>query len=70
MNMNRTLTPIQIGVVVLTLITALIHLGLGFPFTSPLGILFLLNGLGYIALVAALYFMPQFAARRGKSAGP
>lgn len=56
--------PIQIGIVALTLITALIHLALGFPFNEPFGILFLLNGLGYIALVAALYVLPQFAGRR------
>lgn len=42
--------PIRIGVIVLTVGTALIHLYLGlqgFP-------LFILNGLGYLALLAAL----------------
>lgn len=67
MNAQRTsLTSIQIGVVVLTLITALIHLALGFPFGDSFGILFLLNGLGYIALVAGLYFLPQLAGRRSQ----
>ena len=52
---------LRIGVVVLALGTAIIHLylgSLGFP-------LFLLNGLGYLALVAALYLpIPQLARYR------
>ena len=46
----RTSDPILIGVIVLTIGTALIHLYLGlqgFP-------LFILNGLGYLTLLAAL----------------
>lgn len=46
----RTNDPIRIGVIVLTIATALIHLYLGLQgFT-----LFILNGLGYLALLAAL----------------
>lgn len=41
---------LQIGIIVLTLCTALIHLQLNFP--DPM---FILNGLGYLALLAALY---------------
>ena len=41
---------IQIGVVVLTVITAIVHLSLLFP--DPV---FILNGLGYLTLLAALY---------------
>jgi hypothetical protein len=41
---------IRIGVVMLTLIAALVHLSLLFP--DPV---FILNGLGYLTLVAALY---------------
>jgi len=41
---------IRIGVVVLTLITAIVHLSLLFP--DPV---FILNGLGYLTLLAALY---------------
>jgi hypothetical protein len=41
---------IRIGVVMLTLIAALVHLSLLFP-----DAVFILNGLGYLALVAALY---------------
>lgn len=44
------LGPLQIGIIVLTVATALIHLGLNFPDPA-----FILNGLGYLALVAALY---------------
>ena len=43
--------PLGLGIVVLTLITAAIHLYLG-----SLGLpMFVLNGLGYLALLAALY---------------
>jgi len=41
---------IRIGVVLLTLSTAAVHLSLLFP--DPV---FILNGLGYLALLAALY---------------
>lgn len=41
---------LQISIVVLTLVTALIHLTLNFP--DPM---FILNGLGYLTLLAALY---------------
>ena len=41
---------LRIGIVVLTLVTALVHLSLNFP--DPV---FILNGLGYLTLLAALY---------------
>ena len=41
---------IRIGVVVLTLMAAVVHLSLLFP--DPV---FILNGIGYLALLAALY---------------
>lgn len=50
------LGPIQIGIILLTAATAIIHLVLGIP--NGL-IMFILNGIGYLALVAALY-LPQF----------
>ncbi len=51
---------IRIGVVVLTLITAIVHLSLLFP--DPV---FILNGLGYLTLLAALYLpLPQLAPHR------
>jgi hypothetical protein len=43
-------TTIRIGVVVLTLMAALVHLSLLFP--DPV---FILNGVGFLALLAALY---------------
>jgi uncharacterized membrane protein len=49
-----------IGIIVLTLATAFIHLQLNFP--DPV---FILNGLGYLALLAALYLpVPQLARYR------
>lgn len=50
---NGTVTrlgPLQAGVIVLALATAIIHFTLVFPST-----LFILNGLGFLALLAALY---------------
>jgi hypothetical protein len=41
---------IRVGVILLTLIAAVVHLSLLFPDPG-----FILNGLGYIALLAALY---------------
>ncbi len=49
------------GIIVLTLATALIHLILGFSGPDPI---FILNGLGYIVLLIALYFIPQLAGMR------
>ena len=45
-------SPLRVGVAVLTLATATVHLYLGL--TAGLG-LFVLNGLGYLVLPAALY---------------
>jgi len=42
--------PVQIGVTLLTLATALIHISLLFP-----DVLFILNGLGYLTLLAAYW---------------
>lgn len=43
------MSPLRIGVILLTLATAIIHLQLNFPDPA-----FLLNGLGYLGLLAAL----------------
>lgn len=51
-------TAIRAGIVLLTLATALIHLQLNFP--DPI---FILNGLGYLSLLAALY-LPQLERYR------
>jgi hypothetical protein len=51
--------PLQIGIILLTLATAFIHLVLlnimMRQFTGSIDPLFTLNGLGYLALLAALY---------------
>lgn len=63
--MSVQLSNKQWGVVILTAITALIHLFLGFgSLPDTFGIIFILNALGYLALVAALYFLPQLADQR------
>ena len=55
---NTRLSVIQIGIILAGLATALIHFSLLFP--NPL---FILNGLGYLALLAA-YFLPIDLAKR------
>ncbi len=51
---------LRVGIVALTLGTALIHLSLNFPDPG-----FILNGLGYLTLLAALYLpVPQIARYR------
>ena len=55
-----TNVALQIGIVILTLGTALIHFRLNFP--DPM---FILNGLGYLTLLAALFLpIPQLARNR------
>ncbi len=52
------LGPRQIAIIVLTIATALVHLSLGL--SNPPDIMFLLNGIGYLTLVGALYLpIPQ-----------
>ena len=46
--------PVQIGIIVLALATALIHFALN-VMMGKLDVLFTLNGLGYLALLAALF---------------
>lgn len=57
---STTNAVLRAGIVVLTLGTALIHLQLNFP--DPV---FILNGLGYLALLAALYAPVTPLARYG-----
>ncbi|MBE2197782.1 MAG: hypothetical protein IAE79_04165 [Anaerolinea sp.] len=58
------LTTRQWGIVGLAVATALIHLALAFGGGGFFMVAFLLNAVGYLALVAALYFLPQFAKQR------
>jgi hypothetical protein len=52
---------VRVGIIVLTLATAVIHLWLAFQFPSP-DVLFMLNALGYLGLLAALYLpIPQLS---------
>lgn len=62
MTSSRTSADItlQFGVVILTLFTAFIHISLNFP-----DVVFILNGLGYLALLATLYLtLPRLAPYR------
>ena len=53
---------VQIGIMVLTIATALIHFTRNFP--DPM---FMLNGLGYLTLLVALFLpIPQLARYRSK----
>ncbi len=56
---KSTFGPLQIGIVLLTAATALIHIALAVPNAL---VLFYLNGLGYLALLAALYLPLAFLA--------
>ena len=54
----------QYGIIVLTAVTALLHLGLAFALPDPLFTpLFVLNGIGYITLLI-LYLLPQLGKYR------
>ena len=56
---------LQLGIVLLTLFTAAIHLVLAFAAPDPLFTpLFLLNGLGYLVLLAGLFLPLPFAQGR------
>lgn len=61
MDMVANLSSRQKAIVGLTLLTGVIHLVLGIQFSDAL---FILNFLGYFALVIALYFLPQLAGQR------
>jgi hypothetical protein len=56
-SVRTQLGPIQVGIILLTLATASIHLYLSSEiFASGMnGTLFILNGLGYLALLAGLF---------------
>lgn len=63
--MSASLNSRRYLIILLAVATGLIHLiVLGFLFGGPQP-LFILNGLGYLALIAALYFIPQLAGSRG-----
>jgi hypothetical protein len=49
---------VRLLVILLTLATALIHMGLAFQIPNGPDFIFLLNGLGYLVLVTLLYWPP------------
>jgi hypothetical protein len=59
MNQKIKVGPLQWGIILLTVVTALVHLDLAYSGIihrmSFLSIMFLFNGLGYLTLLAALY---------------
>ena len=59
---QTTLGPVQIGILLLALATAGIHIFLAIPANL---VMFYLNGIGYIVLALAL-FLPQFKNYRGQ----
>ena len=66
MDMAANLSSRQKSIVGLSVATAVIHIILAILSRddSMFLILFILNGLGYLALVAGLYFVPQLASQR------
>ena len=62
MSTNRiNIGGLQVGIIVLTVATAIIHLSRNFP-----DVVFILNCLGYLGLLAALYLpIPALATHRG-----
>jgi len=52
------LGAVQIGIIILTLVTAAIHIFLGLTLPSPL---FILNGIGFLVLLAGLFLNVPFA---------
>lgn len=66
-NQSTQFGPVQIGIIVLTLATGIIHLvilNLGYLREGTIDPLFTLNGIGYLVLLIAL-FLPQLSAYRG-----
>lgn len=62
MNTSVPLTPQRIGIILLTLATAIIHLILAFTSGGFFLVAFLLNAIGYLVLLGALYLTPDFLA--------
>lgn len=59
----RPLGPLQWVIIALTVATAAIHLWLAFQFPGQPDLVFILNGLGYLALLAFL-FLPVSGLQR------
>jgi hypothetical protein len=64
MNTKPAGIAVRVGIIVLTVATAIIHFRVAFLFPTP-DPLFILNGLGYLGLLAALYLpIPQLSGYR------
>jgi hypothetical protein len=62
---NRSPGPLRWGIIALTVITAAIHIWLGLGFFDSGGQIFVLNGFGYLGLLALLLLpMAQLARHR------
>jgi hypothetical protein len=59
------ISALQVGIAVCTLATAVIHLYIGIQLSNSFCLWFLLNGLGYLALLT-VFFLPRFAPRHHK----
>ena len=57
------LGPVQVGIIVTTLITAFIHMYLS-VLMGEFSLMFTLNALGYLTLLAALFLPLPFLSRR------
>ncbi|VAW36090.1 hypothetical protein MNBD_CHLOROFLEXI01-3846 [hydrothermal vent metagenome] len=62
--MVANLSNRQKAIAGLTVATAVMHIILGFLSDGFFMILFILNGLGFLVLLAALYFIPQLTGQR------
>jgi len=60
---QKRLNKVGIGILVLTLITASAHIYMGFQLDEALHTLFLLNGLGYLALLTAFFLFQHSLVR-------
>lgn len=60
---SQKLSQKSMAIAALATLTALIHLWIGFTLPAPL---FLANGFGFIGLMVAYLFLPQFKAMRGQ----
>ncbi len=57
-------STLRVVILITGLITALVHLVLLSILIGEVAVLFILNGLGFLALLGAFYFNPTFLANR------